>query len=398
VTALRVLPPVHSPVTPGAILAGAGACFDGAAKARAAVGAALTEYYGPRAILLTDSGTSALALALRAGAARAPGPVALPAYSCYDVATAADAAEVDVLLYDLDPATLTPDAAALRAVLERGARTVVITHLYGVPVEPAAVNALLAGYDAVLVEDAAQGAGARHGGRPLGSYGSLAVLSFGRGKGITAGRGGALLANDPDGLASLARAAERLGPGRTSASEPVALLAQWLLARPALYGIPASLPFLGLGDTIYRPPHHPRGMSTFALGVLSRSLASAEREAEVRRANAARLLAATSRSGGSVTAVRSPTAAMPGYLRLPVLVSQQRRERFRSGAARHLGIMPGYPGTLAELRRFTRARNPAEVFPGARELVTSLFTLPTHGLLSQGDVAELERWIVEPNG
>jgi hypothetical protein len=89
---------------------------------------------------------------------------------------------------------------------------------------------------------------------------------------------------------------------------------------------------------------------------------------------------------------------MPGYLRLPVLVSERARERFRSSAARRLGIMPGYPGTLAELHGFTRARNAGEAFPGARELVASLFTLPTHGRLSQGDLAELERWMAGQNG
>jgi len=398
VTALRVLPPVYSPVTPGALVAGAGAALGGAVRTRAAVVAGLIDRFAPKGLLLTDSGTSALALALRAAAARAPGPVALPAYACYDVATAADAAEVDVLLYDLDAGTLTPDAASLRSVLDRGARAVVIAHFYGVPVDLAAVNALLAGYDAVLVEDAAQGAGARHGGRPLGAYGSLGVLSFGRGKGITAGRGGALLANDSDGVAALGPAAERLNPGRTSAIEPVALLAQWLLARPALYGIPAALPFLGLGDTIYRSPHHPREMASFALGVLSRSLASADQEAKARRANAARLLAAVGRAGGGVTAVHSPAAALPGYLRLPLLVSEPERERFRSSAARRLGIMPAYPGTLAELQGFGRARNRSERFPGARKLVASLFTLPTHGRLTQGDVAALERWIAGHNG
>ncbi len=376
------------------MLSGVGACLGGAARARAGVIAALTERFGPAGVLLTDSGTSALALALHAAAAHAPGPVALPAYSCYDVATAADAAGVDVLLYDLDPATLAPDAAGLKAVLERGARTVVVTHLYGIPVDLAVVSALLGRYDAVLVEDAAQGAGARHHDRPLGSFGSLAVLSFGRGKGVTAGRGGALMANDPAGAAALAGAADRVRPGRTSAIEPVAVLAQWLLARPALYGIPASLPFLGLGETVYRAPHEAREMSTFALGVLRRSLASADREAEVRRAHAARLLASMSGADGWLAAARPPAASAPGYLRLPVLVPALGRERFRSSEARRLGIMPGYPGTLAELRGFgTRAQNAGAAFPGARHLVESLFTLPTHDLLSERDLAQLDRWI-----
>jgi hypothetical protein len=41
----------------------------------------------------------------------------------------------------------------------------------------------------------------------------------------------------------------------------------------------------------------------------------------------------------------------------------------------------------------TRVRNASAGFPGARRLVASLFTLPTHGLLSERDLRALERWV-----
>jgi len=365
----------------------------GEGRARAAVTAALGERFGCRGLLLSDSGTSALTLALRAGEQRAPGPVALPAYCCYDVATAADGAGVQVLLYDLDPATLAPDLPTLRDALERGARTVVVAHLYGVPVDLAAVRGLTSRYDALLIEDAAQGAGASYDGRPVGSFGSLGVLSFGRGKGVTSGRGGALLANDDTGTTALAAVRDRARPSRTSAAEPIALLAQWFLARPSLYAIPASLPFLGLGETVYRRARETCGMSPFALGVLRRTLDSADGEAASRRAHAERLLARIGLDGGRVQAVRTSASAVPGYLRLPLLVSDEWRERFGSPTAKRLGIMPGYPGILSELVGFgARVRNGSARFPGASRLVARLFTLPTHGLLSERDLRALERW------
>ena len=390
---LRVLPPVHSPVTLAGVASGIGALAGGAARARAEVMAALAERFGCRDLLLTDSGTSALTLALVAGAQRAPGPVALPAYCCYDIATAADGAGVQVLLYDLDPATLGPDLPTLRAALELGARTVVVAHLYGIPVDLTAIRSLTGRYDALLIEDAAQGPGAGFGGRPLGSLGSLGVLSFGRGKGVTCGRGGALLANDDAGAAALAAVRDRPRPARTSAMEPIALLAQWLLARPSLYAIPASLPFLGLGETVYRRPREPRGMSPFALGVLRRTLASTDREAASRRAHAERLLERLGAAGKNLGTVRLPAGGVPGYLRLPVLARDPSRQRLSSDAATHLGIMPGYPAALSDLRGFARVRNAGAGFPGARRLVASLCTLPTHGLLSERDLRALERWI-----
>ena len=92
------------------------------APALAAARALVSRWFGSRDVLLTDSGTSALALALRmAVAARPDRPtVALPAWACYDLATAADAADVGVVLYDLDPATLGPDWASLDRALSAG--------------------------------------------------------------------------------------------------------------------------------------------------------------------------------------------------------------------------------------------------------------------------------------
>jgi perosamine synthetase len=279
-------------------------------------------------------------------------------------------------------------------VLAQGARTVVVVHLYGIPLDLRAVQHRVDRYQAVLIEDAAQGAGAARDGRPLGSIGAFGVLSFGRGKGITGGRGGALLANDEHAATALATVGDEFRPARTSASEPIAVLAQWLLARPSLYGIPASLPLLGLGETIYRRPEEPRAMSPFALGVLSHTLADADREADLRRSHASRLLARAAADSGLVRTVRTPVSAVAGYLRLPLLLPDEWRARYGSPAAKRLGIMPGYPTTLAELAGFSpRVRNAGVAFPGARRLVASLVTLPTHGRVSERDLRALERWI-----
>ncbi len=108
--------------------------------------------------------------------------MALPAFTCYDIASAAVGAGVRVALYDVDPDTLGPDPASLERVLAAGAGAVVAGPLYGVPLEWDALRALADRHGALLIEDAAQGHGASWRGRPLGSLGDLSVLSFGRGK------------------------------------------------------------------------------------------------------------------------------------------------------------------------------------------------------------------------
>jgi len=388
--------PVYSPLSGAALFAGAGAVAraDGRERAEARVVALLAERYGAKAVLLTDSGTTALTAALvgvlkeRAGSA-----VAVPAFSCYDVATAADGAGAPVLLYDMDPHTLGPDAASLRAALRRGAGAIVVAHLYGYPVDLGEITRLAADAGAVVIEDAAQAAGATLGGRPAGGQGSLAVLSFGRGKGLTGGSGGALLAYDAVGVRLVERVRGLVGDPRRGLRDLMALAAQLLLVRPNLYSLPAALPFLHLGETIYREPRPLRAPSTASCSVLAATWTLAHRALEARRRHAARLLVELQRQPGFAT-IRAPDHARPGYLRLPVLASPMARRAVAEGAARRLGVMPGYPKPLCDLERFGgRTLNRDAAFPGSRLLAARLCTLPTHGRLSHGDLGRLERWI-----
>ena len=384
--------PVYSPLPLRAVLAGAAGLVGGAAAARSAVERELGRLFGGQEILLLDSGTSALTSAIRHALADAPAaPVALPAYACYDIATAADGAGAPVLLYDLDPATLGPDPASLRRALERGARAVVLVHLYGVPVDPDLAGRAVRAAGSVLVEDAAQAAGASWHRRPLGSFGDLTVLSFGRGKGNTAGRGGALLAGTDRGRAVLARARGDAAAARGGFTQLAQLAAQWLLGRPSLYAVPAAIPFLRLGETLYHPPRPAAAMSAVALRALAVTLPLGQAEADVRRANASRLLA---RRGTRFAAVPSPAGAEPGYLRLPLRVAAGTSAGDPSAAARALGVMPGYPRALCDLEGFgERVVNRDDGFPGARALAASLVTLPTHSLLAERDFARLEAWL-----
>ncbi len=393
---LSRLPPVHSPLSAAALLAGwsAAASPTAADRAGAEVERWIATGFSPLATLLTDSGTSALTLALTLSVPQGS-RVALPAWGCYDLATACDGAGVEVLLYDLDPMTLAPDWASLRAVLAAGASAVVAVHFFGLPVPIPEISALAREHGAVVIEDAAQGAGASLGGRACGSLSDgLGVLSFGRGKGVTGGRGGALLGFAPAFSGPMREMAARLGAAPAGWGELPKSLAQYLLARPALYAIPAALPFLKLGETLYHPAHPAGPLSRSAAGILSKTVHLAEAEARRRRANAARLSAVIHGVKG-LRAVEPVPGSVPGYLRLPVIGPAMGPRLAEDAAARALGIMPGYPGTLAELPGFAaRIRNPGVGIPGARELAARLGTVPTHGLLGTEDLQRLQDWLV----
>jgi dTDP-4-amino-4,6-dideoxygalactose transaminase len=86
--------------------------------------------------------------------------------------------------------------AALRA--DRSIRFLLPVHLYGHPLDPAALERLTHEHDVVLIEDCAQSAGAERGGRPTGTVGVAAGVSLYPTKNLGAmGDGGVLLTGDP---------------------------------------------------------------------------------------------------------------------------------------------------------------------------------------------------------
>lgn len=386
---LRRQLPVHSPVRLANVARAALATASARTSVHGDVAARIARDHGAHRALLTDSGTAALVLALRLTAApRAP--VAFPAYGCIDLVAAAIAAGIRVRLYDVDPATLSPDLASLRAACVRGVEAVVVAHLYGYPADVAGACQVAADFGVPVIEDAAQGIGATLHGQPLGSFGDLAVLSFGRGKGVTCGSGGALLAADEVWGDVLSAADALLAPPAAGWTPLIGLSAQWTLGRPSVYAIPCAIPGLRLGEMVYRPAHEPRAMSNASARVLQAALTDA-RDATEERRRVGEKLTALARDARSVRPIRPILGGIPGYLRMAVLDAGAR------SPVPALGIVRPYPRALHDMSElWPIVANGGRRNPGADELVRSLFTLPTHQWVSARDLSGCERWLNEP--
>src|SRR3954452_17073262 len=96
---------------------------------------------------------------------------------------------------DVTLPTYNVDAAALEAAVSDRTRAVVLAHTLGNPFDLAAVTDLCHRHDLLLVEDCCDALGATYDGRPVGTFGDLATLSFYPAHQITTGEGGAVLTN-----------------------------------------------------------------------------------------------------------------------------------------------------------------------------------------------------------
>jgi perosamine synthetase len=382
--------PVSSTITARSLVRALTPALGDGAHERAALDAELRRAFGASGVALVDSGTSALAMALRA-TTPVGGVVALPAYACVDIGAAAIFARLRVRLYDVDPVTLSADLDSVERVLAAGAHTIVVSHLYGYPSDASGIATLAAAHSTAMIEDAAQGAWGSLFGKRLGAFGPLAVLSFGRGKGMTGGGGGALLTIGESNPEALVTAITRVAAPASSLRTLMVTTAQWALGRPALYALPSAIPALHLGETIYHPAHEPRAITAASASLVRAALARANADLETRRRHA-EVLGRAAQEARDVSAILPIPGAEPGYLRFPMRLASTRAEPREQPA---LGIVRGYPDTLADLAELRSSLIGDEKLRGARELQRSLVTLPTHSLLSERDLRRLSNWMVD---
>jgi dTDP-4-amino-4,6-dideoxygalactose transaminase len=97
---------------------------------------------------------------------------------------------------DIRPDTLNIDESLVEAAITAKTKAIVPVHYGGVACDMDAIMDIASRHDLVVIEDAAQALLATYRGKPLGSIGHLAAVSFHETKNVIAGEGGALLIND----------------------------------------------------------------------------------------------------------------------------------------------------------------------------------------------------------
>ena len=164
-------------------------------------------YCGTRHCVGVSSGTAALTLMLRAFKVGPGDEVIVPAHTFIASALAVAHVGATPVLCDVEPDTGLIDAEAARALVGPRTAAILAVHLYGQTCDMTALGRLADDGGLLLLEDAAQAAGAEHRGARAGSLGAAGAFSFYPGKNLGAlGDGGAICTDD----AQLAEGLRRL--------------------------------------------------------------------------------------------------------------------------------------------------------------------------------------------
>jgi dTDP-4-amino-4,6-dideoxygalactose transaminase len=166
----------------------------------------LAQRVGSEEALLTHSCTAALEMAAMLLDIGPGDEVVMPSFTFVSTANAVVLRGGTPVFVDIRPDTLNIDEEKVRAAVSPRTRAILAVHYAGVGCAMRELMGIAQETGMPVVEDAAQGILASYDEQPLGSFGSLAALSFHETKNVHCGEGGALLIND----AALAERAEIL--------------------------------------------------------------------------------------------------------------------------------------------------------------------------------------------
>ena len=156
-------------------------------------------YCGTRHAVAVNSGTSALHLALLAAGIGAEDEVVTVPMTFVATVAAILYAGATPRFVDVEPDTLTMDAAALQGAITPRTKAIIPVHLHGRMAEMDRILEVARARGLIVIEDAAQAHGAEYGGRRAGSLGDLGCFSFYPGKNLGAcGEGGAVVTDSAD--------------------------------------------------------------------------------------------------------------------------------------------------------------------------------------------------------
>jgi dTDP-4-amino-4,6-dideoxygalactose transaminase len=157
----------------------------------------LRQQLGASSVLLTNSCTAALEMAALLAEVGPGDEVILPSFTFSTTASAFVLRGAVPVFVDIREDTLNLDERLVEAAITDRTRAIVPVHYAGVSCAMDVLCELAARAGVMVIEDAAQAVGATFRGAPLGSFGSLAALSFLETKNVISGEGGALVVNDP---------------------------------------------------------------------------------------------------------------------------------------------------------------------------------------------------------
>ena len=149
-----------------------------------------------RPTVAVNSGTAGLHLGLLAAGVGPGDEVIVPSFTFAATANSVALTGASPVFVDIEPDTFSVDPDAVESAITTRTRGILPVHLYGHPARIDVLAEIAERHGIALYEDAAQAHGAALRGRPVGTFGTMAMFSLYPTKNMTSGEGGMVVLSD----------------------------------------------------------------------------------------------------------------------------------------------------------------------------------------------------------
>ena len=146
--------------------------------------------------IAVSSGTAALEIAIKSLQLKKGDEVIIPTFSIISTALCVVKLGLTPVLVDVDLKTWNMDVDQILKKINTKTKAIIITHIYGFPVDLKKILRIAKSKNIKIVEDAAEVIGQTYFKKKCGSFGDISTFSFYANKHITSGEGGMILTND----------------------------------------------------------------------------------------------------------------------------------------------------------------------------------------------------------
>ena len=143
-----------------------------------------------------SSGTGALEIAMKSLNLKKGDEVIIPSFSIISTALCVIKLGLKPVLVDAELKTWNMDIRQVIKKITKKTKTIIVTHIYGFPVDMKKILSIAKTKNIKIIEDAAEMIGQTYFKRKCGSFGDISTFSFYANKHITTGEGGMILTNN----------------------------------------------------------------------------------------------------------------------------------------------------------------------------------------------------------
>jgi len=365
----------------------------------------LANYVGTKRVLACNSGRTALYLAMKALGLNPGDEVLVPGYTCAILFEVVLRAGLKPVFVDVNLETCNLNSELIPKILTLKTKAIIPVHLFGRPCDIDLIVEAADKYGLYIVEDVAQALGAEYKGQKAGSFGDLAIFSFGPGKSITGGQGGAIAVNNPDLIESIESFQSQLpNPNlRWKLLVTRNVLAMKIFSSRSLYGLVkghvdsnmektdemiiqnCSTLAKGLSSPL-NPSLKPAKMPEASASVILKQLQKIDALNEKRIMNANELSALLrAEDEKSIQLPKTYNDSKSTFTRFPIRILRGNRTLvIKEMSRRGVDAKELYYYAADLLHKLSKAQ-----FPNTEALSDSLIALPNHPLLAEEDLKEI---------